>query len=96
MKKQLEIFLSLVLTACAAPLPDQPDGWSCSFFYDNINPSESSFLCNRIRNPSEAKEFKISDPFIQGAKAMDLESFRAYSNYVFQIRKELIECQNQN
>lgn len=100
-KALLATFLSFGLGAvvgCAgtAILPDQPDGWSCAFFYNKEDPVNSSFLCNRIRNPEIAKEFLISDPFIFGAKAMDIESFQAYSNYVFKLRAEVIECRGQN
>ena len=101
-KRALVTFLSFIFGVAvfgcgsAVIFPDQPDGWSCSFFYNKEIPTESSFLCNRIRKPEISKEFKISDPFINGAKAMDIESFRAYSGYVFKLRDELIQCRGQN
>jgi hypothetical protein len=89
MKKLLAICLSL--SGCAN-LPDQPDGWSCSFFYDKINPLSSVFLCNRIEDVSIQKEFPIQDPLVFGAKCMDLDTFAAYSDYVYKLRKEVIQC----
>lgn len=93
MKNLLAAFLSLGMISCAGLL-GQPDGWSCSFFYDSVNPLKSVFLCNRIQNPKTKKEFPINDPFMQGAKCMDLGTFKAYSDYVFQLEQDLIQCNN--
>jgi len=75
-------------------LPDQPDGWVCTFFYDEAEPLNSVFLCNRIKDPSIAKEFRVSDPDFKNAHCMDLNTFKDYSGYVFKIQEELLQCRN--
>jgi hypothetical protein len=66
------------------------------FFYDEGNPAHSSFICNSIRDPSTTKELLVSDPEMGDAHCMDLDSFRAYSEYVFKLRNALIGCKAGN
>jgi hypothetical protein len=73
-------------------MPEHPDGWSCTFFHDDADPKNSIFICNRISNPSEAKEFRMDDPDFKNAHCMDLKSFNDYSGYVFRLRSELYNC----
>lgn len=82
------LLLCLSLAGCAT-LPDQPDGWLCSLYYD---PAGSSLLCNRIKNPEDYMEIPVSDQAAHGAKCMPLETFERYTSYVFDLRKELIRC----
>jgi hypothetical protein len=93
MKPLLAICLSLSLSGCAG-LPDQPDGWSCLFFYDSGNPAHSSFMCNRIKHPEVSQEFNLDDPTMGGAHCMDIKTFKAYSDYVFKLREDLINCKS--
>ena len=88
MKKSLIICLSLFFFSCAE-LPEKPDGWLCSLQADR-----GKLYCNRIRDPKTAKEFEVTDPLFHAAECMDLETFTAYTQYVYDLRKRLVTCEN--
>jgi hypothetical protein len=73
-------------------MPEHPDGWSCIFFRDEANLNNSIFICNRLNNPSETKNFRMDDPEFKNAHCMDLKSFQDYSMYVYRLKTELISC----
>lgn len=73
-------------------MPDKPNGWSCTLAYSQDDPAKSVYICNRMENPDESAKFLIHDPAFKNAHCMDLESFRGYTDYVFKLRNELMEC----
>jgi len=96
MKKLLATCLSLIALSfgCGSMiiLSDQPDGESCSFWFNKGNPTDSWFVCNRIKDPSIKTEYRIDDPHVYGLKGMPIDSFKVYQEYVFKLREEIIQC----
>lgn len=75
-----------VLVSCSS-LTEPPPGWHCVFFYNDQNPSESSFLCNGIRNPKNRKEITVLEAKTSGMQCMPNETFEKYVNYIEKIKE---------
>ena len=85
-KKSLKIFLSLfLLIGCSDPfldnpsLPPRPNGWFCTH-------AEGKFYCNEMNNPDNEIEFNVTNPEMDKAACMPLETFERYTAYVQELK----------
>ncbi len=88
-KLSATLLIVLISLGCGS-LPQSPQVYQCAFFYSEPEPAESEFLC--VNNKDNNDYFWRPMSEMHGAQALDLDDYRAYSNYWDALKKRLIDA----